>query len=86
MSFGFCFGGFLLLLVSLYVVIEGKMEGRDLRERILKIYNDNFAWVSREYDGDIKAETMVQMAIEWTVDDCAKIIEEIIRESLSAKS
>ncbi len=62
------------------------MEEHNLKERILKLYNENFTWALCEYDGDVKHETMIKMAIEWTVDDCAKIIEEIIRESLAVKS
>lgn len=53
----------------------------ETEKEIMKFYQDNLTWLLSEYDGDLKPETITSMAIEWTVEDCKQLIENIVKKS-----
>lgn len=51
----------------------------ELEKEILRFYQENLSWALSEYEGDLKRETIEQMSLEWTVEDCIPLIKDIVK-------
>lgn len=58
----------------------------DLEKEVIRFYQENYSWVLSEYEGDLKHDTMMDMAIEWTIEDCVPLIKDIVKNYLSEKA
>ena len=52
-----------------------------MEEKLLEKFPSNYQWALVECDG-MNHETIVDMAIEWTVEEAGDMIEDFLRENL----
>lgn len=52
-----------------------------MEENLLEKFQSNYQWALVECEG-MKHETIVDMAIEWTVEEAGKMIEDFLRKNL----
>lgn len=58
----------------------------EFEKKIVEFYNSNMSWILSQYDGDLRPDTMTNMAIEWTVEDCVPLIKDIVNNYLAQKA
>jgi|GEM_PF-6783124 len=56
-----------------------------MEEKLLEKFQSNYQWALVECE-NMKHETIVNMAIEWTVDEAGDMIEDFLRENYDFKT